>query len=280
MPRIRPHAGKQATTRHAGRVATWLPVRLLAAAALAATTPVYAASFAPVRVADAVASYPHDVAAFTQGLLYFRGRLYESTGLHDASSLRRVRLADGKVLTRRELPAHLFGEGLARVGHYLYQLTWKAGVARVHALPDMRLLRRYRYRGQGWGLTWDGEHLVMSDGSATLRFITPDDFVSERELTVTYHGAPVPRLNELAYFCGAIWANIRYADVIVRIDPASGVIIGSINATSLRDALPDPAAAGVLNGIAWNPDTQRILVTGKNWPLLFAIRMPWPCPQQ
>src|SRR5699024_6803249 len=163
------------------------------------------------RPADVVASYPHDANAFTQGLLYLDGQLYESTGLHGASSLRRVRLVDGMVLAQHRLPTRLFGEGLARVGQRLYQLTWKAGVVRVYALPDLRPLGRHSYAGQGWGLAWDGEHLIMSDGSATLRFVTPDPFTVSHELTVTYRGTPVSRLNELAYFCGAIWANIRFA---------------------------------------------------------------------
>lgn len=232
----------------------------------------------PARYAALVVDrYPHDAQAFTQGLLYFQGTLYESTGLHGQSMLRRVRLDNGRVEARVALPDRLFGEGLARVGQRLYQLTWKAGVALVYSLPDLRLMGHRNYSGQGWGLTWDGRHLIMSDGSATLRFINPDDFSVDRTLTVTNDQRPMARLNELEYFCDAIWANVRYADVILRIDPGNGAVTAVLDAAPLRQALPEPANAGVLNGIAWNPDRQRLLVTGKNWPLLFAVALPWAC---
>lgn len=227
-----------------------------------------------VSRAHIVARYPHDVHAFTQGLLYYNGYLYESTGLHGRSSVRRVAVGSGRVLARSAVPAEFFGEGLARVGNRLFQLTWQAGVAFVYALPGLRRIGRRHYRGQGWGLTWDGRHLIMSDGSSILRFVDPDTFAVERRLQVTRAGRPVDRLNELEYFCGAIWANVRYADSIVRIDPRSGSVTAVLDASPLRRALPAPDAAGVLNGIAWDEQGRRLFVTGKNWPLVFAIRPP------
>lgn len=249
---------------------------LVANPAWAATT----AGYEPTHVANPVARYRHDPQAFTQGLLYFDGMLYESTGLYGKSSLRRVLVDSGHITHRVDLPQRLFGEGLARVGQRLYQLTWKAGVALVYALPDLRLLGRRHYPGQGWGLTWDGRHLIMSDGSATLRYLNPEDFSVDHRVRVTYRDAPVARLNELEYFCGALWANIRYADVIVRIDPDTGGVTAVLDAAPLRQALPEPASAGVLNGMAWNPQRQRLLVTGKNWPAMFALSLPWACKSQ
>lgn len=241
---------------------------------------VLASGHVPTYTAHVVARHAHDPSAFTQGLLYYQGHLYESTGLYGQSSVRRVAVASGQVLTRTALPNDLFGEGLARVGKRLFQLTWKKGVALVYSLPNLRLIGQRYYHGQGWGLTWNGRQLIMSDGSATLRFVDPDNFAVKRRLHVTYKGRPVDKLNELEYFCGAIWANIRYSDTIVRIDPVSGVVVATLDATPLRLALPEPDEAGVLNGIAWDQQKQRLFVTGKNWSVLFEIRSPWACDQQ
>lgn len=225
-----------------------------------------------VTRAQVVARLPHDVDAFTQGLLYHQGYFYESTGLHGRSSLRRVAVDSGRILARIPLAAHYFGEGLARVGKRLFQLTWKAGVAFVYALPELERIGRWHYPGQGWGLTWDGRHLIMSDGSATLRFIDANTFRLEHRLAVTRAGQPVKNLNELAYVRGEIWANVRYRDHIIRIDADSGRVIGVIKLGHLRQQLP--ATAGVLNGIAWDAAGQRLFITGKNWPAIFQIRVP------
>lgn len=226
----------------------------------------------PVARAQVVARYPHDPGAFTQGLLYYQGSLYESTGLHGQSSVRRVAVDSGRILARTALPKRYFGEGLARVGNRLIQLTWKAGVAFVYALPGLKRIDVIHYSGQGWGLTWNGDHLIMSDGSATLRFVAPRTFRVERRLRVTRAGHPVDNINELEYIRGEIWANVRYSDNIIRIDPATGQVTGIIKAGHLRKRLPD--TAGVLNGIAWDAANQRLFITGKNWPVLFSIRMP------
>lgn len=244
--------------------------------------------FCPTSLADAhisartveiTARHTHDASAFTQGLLYYNGFLYESTGLYGQSSLRRIAIKSGRIQAYRSLPDTLFGEGLARVGDRLFQLTWKAGVALVYSIDDLGLVDRRHYRGQGWGLTWDGEYLVMSDGSAILRFLDPDSFAVDRKITVTFRGQSVDNLNELEYICGAIWANIRYSDTIIRIDPTSGTVTGRLDASPVRQALPSPENAGVLNGIAWDRNNRRLFITGKNWPFVFQIRMPWPCEQ-
>lgn len=249
------------------------PVKVLVSLLLLAlfACPVLAASPTTTR-AQVVAQLPHDATAFTQGLLYYRGYLYESTGLHGRSSLRRVDIGSGQVVMQIPLARHYFGEGLARIGQHLFQLTWKAGVAFVYALPHMRRIGRFHYTGQGWGLTADGSHLIMSDGSATLRFINPDTFRVEHRLRVTRNGHPVTNINELAYVRGEIWANVRYRDYIIRIDADTGRVVGLIQAGHLRSRLPD--SAGVLNGIAWDPVGQRLFITGKNWPVLFRIRVP------
>lgn len=223
--------------------------------------------------AQVVARYPHDAAAFTQGLLYYDGYLYESTGLFGRSSVRRVGLASGRVWARNRLRRRYFGEGLARVGQRLVQLTWKAGVAFVYALPGLERIDVIRYPGQGWGLTWNGSHLIMSDGSAVLRFVEPHSFRVQRRLKVTRAGVgPVDSINELEYIRGRIWANVRHRDKIIRIDPDTGRVTGVIAAGHLRKRLPE--TAGVLNGIAWDAAGQRLFITGKNWPAVFQIRVP------
>lgn len=255
-------------TPHNGFV---LPVKLLLVVLVLLAWPMRATP-ADITRARVVARLPHDATAFTQGLLYYRGYLYESTGLHGRSSLRRVAVDSGHVVQQIPLARHYFGEGLARVGKRLYQLTWKAGVAFVYALPDMRRIGRFHYAGQGWGLTANGSQLIMSDGSATLRFIDPATFDVVRRLRVTRNGHPVDNLNELEYIHGEIWANVRYRDYIVRIDAHTGRVVGVIRAGHLRARLPD--SAGVLNGIAWDGANQRLFITGKNWPVLLRIRMP------
>lgn len=225
-----------------------------------------------IATATVIARYPHDSQAFTQGLLYYQGRLYESTGLRGRSTVRRVDIETGHLLDRSRLPERFFGEGLARVGERLFQLTWKAGVAFVYALPGLKRINRFQYPGQGWGLTWNGRYLIMSDGSSTLRFLEPDTFRTKRLLEVTRSGHPVDKINELEYIHGEIWANVRFSDNIIRIDPQSGRVTGVIKAGHLRKRLP--ASAGVLNGIAWDRQGRRLFITGKNWPAIFRIELP------
>ncbi len=228
----------------------------------------------PVRV---LAVYPHDPEAFTQGLLWAGGHLYESTGLYGRSSVREVELESGRVLRRADLPAEDFGEGLARVDRRLIQLTWREERAHVWSLDGLERVGDFDYRGEGWGLTFDGRSLIESDGSALLSFRSPVDFHLERTLAVRRGGRAVPYLNELEWVDGAVYANIWQSDEVVRIDPASGEVTGAWDASGLLDPA-ERARADVLNGIAWNPDRRVFYLTGKLWPSLFEVALPEPEP--
>ncbi len=225
---------------------------------------------APERLTVRVlAVHPHDSKAYTQGLVWHAGELFESTGLYGSSSVRRVRPATGEVLQRVALTENLFGEGLALVGERLVQLTWQEGVAPIW---DLQLVRQgeHRYQGEGWGLCFDGTRLVMSDGSDRLTLRDPATFAVLGEVRVTREGIPVDQLNELECAEGAVWANVWQRDEIVRIDPASGRVTGVVDASRL---LPpgERLAAEVLNGIAYDPAGKRFFVTGKLWPKLFEV---------
>jgi glutamine cyclotransferase len=229
--------------------------------------------------AEEVARYPHDTDAFTQGLLWYDGALYESTGLYGRSSLRRVRLADGAVQAIRYLPDDVFGEGLARVGEELVQLTWRAGVAYRWPVAGFERgeppLETHAYEGEGWGVCHDGTRLVMSDGSASLTFRDPATFAVQGTVTVTMDGEPLDRLNELECIGGDVWANVWYEDRIVRIDPEAGRVTAWLDLADLlsdaeRDRLGPDA---VLNGIAWREEAGTLLVTGKLWPVLVELRL-------
>jgi glutamine cyclotransferase len=223
-----------------------------------------------------VAAHPHDREAFTQGLLLHEERLYESTGRRGHSELRVVDPASGRVAQRRRLAPQLFGEGLARVDDRLFQLTWQAGRVFVHRVSDLVPIEEFRYPGEGWGLTFDGVHLIMSDGSDELRLIDPGDFRERGRLAVHDDGTPVARLNELEFAGGSIYANVWQTDRIARIDPASGRVTGWLDLAGLLG--PGATGAGVLNGIAWDPGTGRLWVTGKLWPRIFVIEVGQPVP--
>ncbi len=216
-----------------------------------------------------VQRHDHDTQAFTQGLLWHDGVLYESTGLEGRSSLRRVSI-DGTVQAQVDLDEDLFAEGLARVGDELFQITWQNEVAYVYDLTTLEKKREHRYEGEGWGLCYDGTHLVMSDGSATLVFRDPESFEIERRVDVTRIGRPVRFLNELECVDGAVYANVWQREQIVRIDPQSGAVTATINAHGLLDR-SERRAADVLNGIAWIPERNRFVLTGKLWPALFEV---------
>jgi len=220
---------------------------------------------------EIVAIYPHDPEAYTQGLLWHEGLLYESTGLRGASSLRQVDLATGLIRQRRDLSRTLFGEGLARVGEELIQLTWEAGRALRYDLETFQPKGEFTYSGEGWGLCFDGQRLVMSDGSDTLTFRDPKTFAVIGRIAVTLDGRPLTQLNELECVEGEVYANIWRTDRIVRIDPATGLVRAVIDATGL---LPpgERAHTDVLNGIAWRPETDTFFLTGKLWPRLFEVR--------
>ncbi len=228
--------------------------------------------------AEAVAAFPHDPAAFTQGLIYAGGLLYESTGLYGESTLREVDPATGEVLRHLSLPEPLFGEGLALVDGRLIQLTWREGVALIYSRDTFTLTGMFPYEGEGWGLCADGERLAMSDGSAAITFRDAETFTALGWLPVTLDGQPVTRLNELECAGGAIYANVWKESRIVRIDPATGAVTAVIDVPPLLTEEEAAAAgtAGVLNGIAYNPEQDLFYVTGKYWPRLFAVRFTAP----
>lgn len=222
---------------------------------------------------EVLKTYPHDSEAFTQGLVYQDGTLYESTGLYGESSLRKVALETGEVLKRIDLPPEYFGEGLAIWEETLVQLTWRAGTGFVYNLEDFSMLGHFTYPTEGWGLTQDGQRLIMSDGTDKLFFLDPETFQVIDSVSVTWEGEPVHRLNELEFIRGEIFANIWQTDNIVRIDPQTGEVTGWID---LRGILPPESRTpdtDVLNGIAYDPEGDRLFVTGKFWPVLYKVKL-------
>jgi glutamine cyclotransferase len=218
--------------------------------------------------------YPHARDAFTQGLLWHEGWLYEGTGIEGASELRRVELESGRVEQSRALPPDVFGEGLALVGERLVQLTWQSERAFVYDRASFELEREHRYQGEGWGLCFDGQRLVMSDGSHVLQFRDPESFELVAEVAVRDRGTIVSRLNELECVDGEVYANVWLTQQIVRINPASGDVTAWIDAEGLLalDGVGDTSGVDVLNGIAYVPERERFLITGKYWPNLFEVR--------
>jgi glutamine cyclotransferase len=221
-----------------------------------------------------VASYPHDPAAFTQGLIFRDGWLYESTGLYGRSSVRKVRLATGEVVLQRDLPRQVFGEGLTDWGDRLVTLTWTSQVGFVLDLATFEPLGHFRYPGEGWGLTRSDTALYLSDGTAQIRVLDPKTLAETGRINVTADGAPVDQLNELEWVDGEIYANIWQTDRIARIDPATGRVKAFVDLSGLLQRHGGGGAgADVLNGIAYDPKARRLFVTGKLWPRLFEIKV-------
>lgn len=222
-----------------------------------------------------MATHPHDTSSFTQGLLWFDGLVYESTGLRGQSVLRVIDLSTGRVLqeTSAANPQH-FGEGLALVNDQLIWLTWQAGSASVYHRDTLEQSDSFTYRGEGWGLCHDGSRLVMSDGSDTLTFRHPQTFEALGSVSVTYaDGRPVNRLNELECIGDRVWANVWLTDHIVVIDPDTGAVIAQADMAGIISPHPaDTDSNNVLNGIAYRPDTDTFLITGKRWPTVFEVR--------
>ena len=225
------------------------------------------------EVAVVVQQYTHDAQAYTQGLLYHDGALYESTGQLGRSSVRRVDLATGSVQQRTDLPADRFGEGLALVDDRLIQVTWTSGVGYVYDRATLALQDSFTYTGQGWGLTYDGESLIMSDGTSRIRFLDPHTFAVRRTLDVQDDGAPLMEINELEWVDGQILANVYRTDYVVRIDPQSGNVLSWIDLRGVYPPAQRPSSADVLNGIAWDEAGRRLFVTGKLWPVLFEVQI-------
>ena len=219
-----------------------------------------------------VREYPHDVTSYTQGLFFEDGQMYESTGGNGSSTFRKVELSSGRALRRLDFGKKYFVEGSVVLGNDLYILTWTNRVAFRYSYPKLGYEATYSYGRQGWGLTTDGEHLIASDGSSKLYFMTPD-LKTVSEIQVMLHGRPLNLLNELEYIDGKIWANVYTSDMIVIIEPSDGTVEAVIDCSGL---LPDrlrTADTDVLNGIAYDSATGRIYVTGKNWPRLYEIRI-------
>jgi glutaminyl-peptide cyclotransferase len=217
--------------------------------------------------------YPHDSYAFTEGLVYDHGFLYESTGLNGRSTIRKVELQTGKVLKSYSLPYSFFGEGLAQWQGTLIQLTWRSGTAFVYDTETFAKQKELTYRGEGWGITGDGTSLIMSDGSSILRFMNPATFVEDRRIEVRDREPPVSYLNELEYVNGEVLANIWCKDLVARISPETGEVLDWIDLSGLRDELSVVQRVDVLNGIAYDEEHNRLFVTGKLWPKLFEIEL-------
>ncbi|MCX6045672.1 MAG: glutaminyl-peptide cyclotransferase [Chloroflexi bacterium] len=219
-----------------------------------------------------VKTYPHDPTAFTEGLLFDNGVLYESTGLNGKSWLRQVNLETGQVLQQIDLPAQYFGEGITIFGDKIYQLTWQSHIGFIYNKTTFKSLKTFTYPTEGWGMTQDGQRLIMSDGTARLTFRNPETFAEIGHIDVHDANGPITQLNELEYVNGKIYANVWMTDWIVIIAPDTGQVTGWID---LKGLLPqaDRAGADVLNGIAYLPQSDQLFVTGKQWPKLFEIRL-------
>ncbi len=242
-------------------------------AALLLLGSVAACAEVPVFTARVVNTFPHDPGAFTQGLVALNGELYEGTGRNGQSSLRRVALDTGEVLQRRNLGPLYFGEGITIMGERVYQLTWQSQLGFVYDRASFDLQKTFFLPGEGWGITHDGTHLIVSDGSSTLRFLDPDTQAEVKRVSVTEDGAPLERLNELEFIDGEVWANVWYTDYIVRINPESGAVTGKLELGGLH---PQRGTGDVLNGIAWDTATKRLFVTGKLWSALYEIEIVDP----
>ncbi len=255
--------------------AAWLSL-VLAAAVLCGCPGPKPPQETPVYGYRVVNTYSHDPGAFTQGLVFTDGVLYESTGLYGRSSVRRVDLEFGEVLQQRDLAGEYFGEGLAVVGDRLIQLTWRNYVGFVYDRTTFEPLSEFQYATEGWGLAYDGTRLIMSDGSSTLYFLNPDTLAETGQIGVRENGLAVERLNELEYVEGEIYANIWQQDRIARIDPDTGQILGWIDLSGILPAEDRTGAEDVLNGIAYDEESGRLFVTGKLWPKLFEIELVSP----
>ena len=253
----------------------WLTVVALLAITLASawvnlnstnrSTPLY--SYKVVR------EYPHDPSAFTQGLVFVDGFIYEGTGLNGRSSLRRVDLTSGEVVQMYNLSSEYFGEGITVYGDRIYQVTWQSNVGFVYDKGSFELLETFEVATEGWGLTHDGSTLILSDGTSTLRFLDPKTYEEVREINVHDNDIHVLNINELEYVKGEIWANIWLTDLIAWIDPESGLVVGWLDLSGLEDRLEQDSAFDVLNGIAYDSESGRLFVTGKLWKKLFEIEI-------
>ena len=228
-------------------------------------------SKAPISSIKIINIFPHDSKAFTQGFLYYDGYLYESTGLNGKSALRKVNIKSGKVLQEFKLDSKYFAEGIAISGSMIYQLTWRSNIVFVYDLFSFKLLNKISYPGEGWGITSDRKNLFISNGTAVIDCIDPEQFTIVRKINVHDEGNAIGNLNELEFIRGEIWANIFKENVIARISPQTGKVLGWVDLSLLYNMLPVNCRVDVLNGIAYDQENDRIFVTGKYWPKVFEI---------
>jgi glutamine cyclotransferase len=227
----------------------------------------------PVYSYEVVNSWPHDAEAYTQGLVFYDGSLFESTGLYGSSSLRRVELKTGKVKKKVDVAREYFAEGMTIFGDKIFQLTWQAQKGFVYDLKKFRQEGEFTYEGQGWGLTHDNHSLIMSDGTNRIRFLDPNTFQVQRTISVYENGHPLTELNELEFIKGEIYANIWKTDRIVRIDPTTGRINAWVDMTGLHHEGDRRIPENCLNGIAYDAESDRIFLTGKRWSKMYEIRL-------
>jgi glutaminyl-peptide cyclotransferase len=233
---------------------------------------------APISAIKVINIFPHDINAFTQGLVYHKGYLYESTGLKGKSTLRKVDLKTGKIIKIIKLAHEYFGEGITILGKNIYQLTWLNKTGFVYDLVEFKKVRTFSYEGEGWGITTDGQYLFMSDGSAVISCVDPITSAVVRKIVVHEGQHQIGNLNELEFIKREIWANIFQKDLIVRISPGTGKILGWIDLSQLYSLIPEHNRIDVLNGIAYDHNRDRIFVTGKLWPNIFEIKVVEPPP--
>jgi glutamine cyclotransferase len=231
---------------------------------------------APISSIKVINIFPHDLEAFTQGLLYYNGYLYESTGLYGKSTLRKVNIKSGKVLQEFKLDQNYFAEGITIHANKVYQLTWQNNIVFVYDLLSFKLLNNFSYQGEGWGITTDGKNLFMSNGTAVINCIDPEHFTVFRKINVHDGNTAISNLNELEFIHGEIWANIFMENIIVRISPQTGKVLGWVDLSKLYNLLPVNCTVDVLNGIAYDHDSDRIFLTGKLWPKIFEIKLSTP----
>ena len=227
----------------------------------------------PVYTFKVIHTYPHDSNAFTQGLVYHDGFLYEGTGLNGRSSLRKVRLETGEVLKQIDLPSQYFGEGIALLNDHVIQLTWRAQLGFIYDLKDFHLLRQFTYKGEGWGLTTDGHDVFMSDGTAQVRVLDGRTLKEQRRFTVRDGDEPIDQLNELEIVEGELYANVWQTNRIARISLKTGKVLGWIDLKGILGPMYRLESNAVLNGIAYDAEKKRLFVTGKLWPSLFEIKL-------
>lgn len=216
-------------------------------------------------------TYPHDIHSYTQGLFFHNGVMYETAGQYGESSFRITDYRSGKVKRRWNFRDRYFVEGSCVLGNRIYILTWQEHVCFLFDAKSFKQLGTASYSTEGWGLATDGKELIMSDGSSSLYFMDPSNFLCSRKIQVLMDGKPVEYLNELEYIDGLVWANVYMQDYIIMIDPATGIVKGKIDCSGILQSSMKTASTDVLNGIAYNPLDKSIFITGKYWPLLFRI---------